>query len=170
MKKKKIRGKLVFAFSCRVQPKTCFERSLCRKLFSNYLNRDLIRILKDVFLSIAGWDSFEKLTRSRSSKLIETDQVNFYFCSDEESCSGWIFISVCGSKFVFFLIKNGKRSMFDEDFQVVGVSKRNNSMKIKWVNHFDCCLNIVLFSITTVLSKVRQHLRWIYIPGLVSNR
>ena len=49
--------------------------------------------------------------------------------------------------------------MFDEDFQVVGVSKRNNSMKIKRVNHFDCCLKIVLFSITTVLSKVRQHIR-----------
>ena len=52
-KKKKIRGKLVFAFSCRVQPKTCFERSLCRKLFSNYLNRDLIRtaggFVKNVF-------------------------------------------------------------------------------------------------------------------------
>ena len=165
MKKKKIRGKLVFAFSCRVQPKTCFERSLRRKLFSNYLNRDLIRICKDVFLSIAGWDSFEKLTRSRSSKLIETDQVNFQFSS-----SGWIFISVCGRNFFSSSSKMEKGRCLMKTFKLLVSAKRSNSIKIKWANHFDCCVKIVLFSLTTALSKLRQHIRWIYIPGLVSNR
>ena len=129
--KKKIRGKLVFAFSCRVQPKTCFERSLCRKLFSNYLNRDIIRICKECFF-IDCRMRFVRETHSIEIQQVDRDgsgeflfllrrrilfRMNFYFCL-------W-------QQIFFFLIKNGKRSMFDEDFQVVGVSKRNNSMKIK---------------------------------------
>ena len=126
MKKKKIRGKLVFAFSCRVQPKTCFERSLCRKLFSNYLNRDLIRICKDAFF-IDCRMRFVRETHSIEIQQVDRDgSGDFLFLLRRG-----IFISVCGSNFFLFLIKNGKRSMFDEDFQVVGVSKRNNSMKIK---------------------------------------